>query len=367
MRNISSKWIRFSDNSIKSCIGFIDLVDSTKTTITMNNLRNMRNYYSIFINSISDFIKDYNGIIIKNIGDCLLFYFPKTSDPYNIRAFREVVECCFKIIDERHNINEELFRQHLPPFAYRISIDYGMVDFAFVGDYSQIDLFGSTVNLCSKINSSLSIPNEVILGDNMYRRLKSFSSFIIDFDFLHNGEYVITPSTKYSTYNIKRKSYIRLTSREISNIYSIAKKQNPFIEYRNENSYLLVQNNSNKKIIILDDEQEMVLTYKKFLIDYEYKIGSFTDPYLALNYIRDSPNHNDLLVILDVRMKKFNGLQFYQQIKTIDPSIKILFVTALDVIDELLTIIPGLSKEQIMRKPVKKTEFIKHVERLFEL
>jgi two-component SAPR family response regulator len=108
----------------------------------------------------------------------------------------------------------------------------------------------------------------------------------------------------------------------------------------------------------------MVLTYKKFLIDYEYTIGSFTDPYLALNYIRDSPNHNDLLVILDVRMKKFNGLQFYQQIKTIDPSIKILFVTALDVIDELLTIIPGLSKEQIMRKPVKKIEFIKHVQSL---
>lgn len=58
MKNITSKWIRFSDNSIKSCIGFIDLVDSTKTTITMNNLRKMRNYYSIFINSISDLVKN---------------------------------------------------------------------------------------------------------------------------------------------------------------------------------------------------------------------------------------------------------------------------------------------------------------------
>lgn len=183
MKSISSKWIRFSDNSIKSCIGFIDLVDCTKTTITMNNSMNMRNYYSLFLNSISDLVKNYNGKIIKNIGDCLLFYFPKTSDPFSTCAFREAVECCFKVIDERHNINEELFRQGLPPFAYRISIDYGVVDFAFVGDYSQIDLFGSTVNLCSKINSSLSIPNEVILGDNIYRRLKSFSSFINDFNF----------------------------------------------------------------------------------------------------------------------------------------------------------------------------------------
>jgi hypothetical protein len=65
MKSISSKWIRFSDNSIKSCIGFIDLVDSTKTTITMNNSMNMRNYYSLFINSISDLVKNYNGKIIK--------------------------------------------------------------------------------------------------------------------------------------------------------------------------------------------------------------------------------------------------------------------------------------------------------------
>jgi DNA-binding NtrC family response regulator len=127
----------------------------------------------------------------------------------------------------------------------------------------------------------------------------------------------------------------------------------------------LIQSNSNKQIIILDDEQEVVSTYKNFLIEYDYRINSFTDPYLALNYIRDSHNHNDLLVILDIRMKKINGLQFYQQIKTIDPTIKILFITALDIIDELLTIVPGLSKEQIMRKPVDKTEFIKNIKKIF--
>jgi hypothetical protein len=35
MKNFSFKEIRFSGDSIKSCIGFIDLVDSTKNTITM--------------------------------------------------------------------------------------------------------------------------------------------------------------------------------------------------------------------------------------------------------------------------------------------------------------------------------------------
>ena len=56
-------------------------------------------------------------------------------------------------------------------------------------------------------------------------------------------------------------------------------------------------------------------------------------------------------------MKILNGIQLYQQIKSIDPTIKIVFITALDILDELLSIIPGISKEQIMRKPVGKNLF----------
>ena len=363
MKKFSSKWIRFSGDYIKSCIGFIDLVDSTKNTITMNNLGNMRNYYSTFINSISEIVKNYNGKIIKNIGDCLLFYFPKTSDPNRVYAFRETIECGFKIIDERHSINEELLRQHLPPFAYRISIDYGVIDFALVGDYNQIDLFGSTINLCSKINSYLSMPNEIILGDNIYRILKSFSSIINEFNFLYNGEYMITPVTKYSTYHIKRKN-MRFNNREISNINSIVEKQSNSFEYKTGNSSFLMKTNSNKRIIVVDNEQDILFTYKNFLKDYDYHITSFTDPYLALKYIRDNPTLDDLLVILDIRMKNLNGLQLYQQIKAMDPTIKVLFVTALDIIEEILTIVPGLSKEQIMRKPVDKKEFTNTVKSL---
>ena len=63
-------------------------------------------------------------------------------------------------------------------------------------------------------------------------------------------------------------------------------------------------------------------------------------------------------------MENLNGFQLHQQIKSIDPTIKILFVTALDILDELLTIIPGLTKEQIMRKPVDKKLFTNTVKKL---
>ena len=72
MKNFSSKDVRFSGITIKSCVGFIDLVDSTKNIATMDNLESIRRYYSTFINSISKIVKSYGGKVLKNIGDCML-------------------------------------------------------------------------------------------------------------------------------------------------------------------------------------------------------------------------------------------------------------------------------------------------------
>ena len=80
--------------------------------------------------------------------------------------------------------------------------------------------------------------------------------------------------------------------------------------------------------------------------------------------IRDLPDFNNLLVVLDIRMKDLNGFQLHIRIKAIDPTIKILFVTALNILDELLTIVPGIPKEQIMRKPINEKIFVKAVKKL---
>ena len=148
MSDFSSKGIIFSGETIKSCVGFIDLVDSTKNTTTMEGL-NIRKYFSTFINSFSNLVKSSSGKVIKNIGDCLLCYFP-----------------------------------------------------------------------------------------------------------------------------------------------------------------------------------------------------------------------NDLLVVFDIRIKNFNGLQLHQQIKSIDPAIKIIFITALDILDELLNIFPGISREQILKKPIDKNLFVHTVKNM---
>jgi len=353
MKNFSSKGIRFSGDAIKSCVGFIDLVDSTKNTITMDNLEAIRKYYSTFINSVSEIVKKYNGKVIKNIGDCLLFYFPKTTDVNNIGVFLEAIECGFKILDERYSINQELSQHPLPPFNYRISIDYGVLDLALVGEYSQIDLFGTTINLCSKINTSSSIPNEIIIGDNFYRFLKSFSSIVNNYDFINHINYQITKDNTYPLYMIKRKNIFELNNK------------NSFNEQQSVSPFENLDNND-KRIILIDDEEDVLFTYKIFLEDHNYNVTAFTDPSLAMNYIRNIFNFKDLLVILDIRMKNLNGFQLHQQIKSIDPTIKILFVTALDILDEFSTIIPGISKECIMKKPVDRKIFTSTIKKILK-
>ena len=133
-----------------------------------------------------------------------------------------------------------------------------------------------------------------------------------------------------------------------------------FIENKNKKKregFFFHKKNKNKRIIIIDDDEDVLFTYRSFLKDYDYNIACFTDPTLTLNYIKDLPSFNDLLIILDIRMKNLNGFQLHQQIKAIDPTIKILFITGLDILDELLSIVPGISKNHIMRKPVDRKLF----------
>ena len=241
-------------------------------------------------------------------------------------------------------------------------MDFGVLDLALVGDYSQVDLFGSTINFCSKINSSSSIPNEIIIGDNFYRILNSFSNITTNYNFINNGECKITETFGYSTYGIKKVNKLSLDG-DINTTYPLRKKM-----LGSSQNFMQTQRhyNNKRRIILVDDEQDILFTYESFLKNNGYEIITFTDSSNALNYIKDLSNFDNLLVTLDIRMKDLNGFQLHQQIKSIDPTIKILFITALDILDELIIIVPGLSKEQIMRKPIDKKEFTNTVKKLLK-
>ncbi|MDR4510693.1 MAG: response regulator [Nitrososphaeraceae archaeon] len=126
--------------------------------------------------------------------------------------------------------------------------------------------------------------------------------------------------------------------------------------------------NNNKKInpariIIIDDDKDIALTFKAMIqkLNDKYQITTFSDYLTALKYLKaniNSFNNNskenleNLLVILDIRMNNINGIQLYKQIKCLDSSIKILLVTKIDIIYEMKSMIPGLTNDQIKKKPL---------------
>jgi CheY-like chemotaxis protein len=377
--NKGNKSIKFTDDSLKCCVCFIEFESTIHNTAIVEDHLQLREYYSTVINSLSQIIKRYNGKIVKSLGDRLLCYFLNFSDLNNEKALEDVIECGLEILEKREDMNNELLKKknNLPPVErYKISLDYGVVDLALAGDNYQLDIFGSAVNLCSKINSSFSsvaAKNEIIIGNNFYRIIKSFPNVLNKYNFINNGEFKVTENIGYPTYIIKRRSNTLLQNDYTNSTHSVRMQkqsnlyaEEDFIENKNNKreGFFFHKKNKNKRIILVDDEEDILFTYRSFLTDYDYHITSFTDPTFALNYIRDISNFDNLLVILDIRMKNLNGFQLHQQIKAIDPTIKILFITALDILDELLSIVPGISQNQIMRKPVDKKIFTNTVKNM---
>ena len=58
-------------------------------------------------------------------------------------------------------------------------------------------------------------------------------------------------------------------------------------------------------------------------------------------------------------MPDMNGLQLYNSLKAINKNVRVIFVTALDVAQELVSILPGLNEKDVIRKPVCRANFSK--------
>jgi DNA-binding response OmpR family regulator len=114
--------------------------------------------------------------------------------------------------------------------------------------------------------------------------------------------------------------------------------------------------------MLVDDDPDTLFTYKSFLSSCEgYTVEAFTDSNEALkHFAKVDPSYFDL-VISDIRMPNLNGLQLYYRLTAINMAIKVLFVSALDAIEELVSVLPSINYNNIVRKPVEKEYFINKI------
>jgi DNA-binding response OmpR family regulator len=78
-------------------------------------------------------------------------------------------------------------------------------------------------------------------------------------------------------------------------------------------------------------------------------VDAFADPREALMHFEQTDLNTYNLVIIDIRMPSLNGIQVYYRLKTKNPNIKILFVSALDAAQEMVSILPGIGLEDVLK------------------
>jgi class 3 adenylate cyclase len=156
------------------CVGTVDIVGSSKI-VTKLKKEMVCPFYRTFLDEMSSMIKEFNGVSVKKVGDCVLYYFPKTSETSERHAFEEALECGMRMIESQHILNSKLSQLGLPPVSYRISVDYGLVTLTKLGDHID-DIFASTVNVCSKINR-MARPNTMVIGGDLHQIVKSFENY----------------------------------------------------------------------------------------------------------------------------------------------------------------------------------------------
>jgi CheY-like chemotaxis protein len=117
-----------------------------------------------------------------------------------------------------------------------------------------------------------------------------------------------------------------------------------------------------KRILIVDDEGDVGRTLKMILENYGFDIDSFTDPTVALEQFK--PSLYDL-TILDIRMPEINGFELYDQLKSRDPNIKTLFISALSYLtydnQKSKQHYPIKGERHFIKKPVGNKELLEQV------
>ena len=167
--------ISFTDTSENCCVGIVDMVNSTKISSSLSRHKFCK-YYGVFINSMTSIARSYDAVVVKNIGDCILFYFPNFSSDTSDEYKKNCLECCFAMIEIHDYVNNLLKSEGLPLLDYRVSCDFGNILIAKCDTSVSNDIFGPSVNMCSKINHYAK-KNSIVVGGDFYEIIKKYGEF----------------------------------------------------------------------------------------------------------------------------------------------------------------------------------------------
>jgi CheY-like chemotaxis protein/bifunctional DNA-binding transcriptional regulator/antitoxin component of YhaV-PrlF toxin-antitoxin module len=187
-----------------------------------------------------------------------------------------------------------------------------------------------------------------------------------------SDEFVLRVQRKGSIKNtlVVNKSHAYTSNQDIPSMRNTGRNSTGYLSMGNYETHLSsISDSANDRyfprIVVIDDDSSALLTFQSYLQSEGFAVQIFSNSTDAVEYLES--HHSDYkIVISDIRMPQTNGLKLYQKLKSIDKDIKIMFITALDIVDEVLSMFPDFDEKYIMRKPIKREQFVRRVESLIE-
>jgi DNA-binding response OmpR family regulator len=113
------------------------------------------------------------------------------------------------------------------------------------------------------------------------------------------------------------------------------------------------------RILVVDDESDICYVLQSVLGGNGFVVDSYDDPHIALKKFK-ADLYN--LVILDIKMPELNGFSLYREIKKLDRKVKVCFLTAGEMYNELPSdIFSSLPANCFIRKPIENEELIARI------
>lgn len=193
----------------------IDIVDSCERVKSISS-KKVEYYYKTFIEKTADLIEQFGGFVLKNVGDCVIGFFP-SGDSINENHDTTVL-CGLSALDMIKNMNSDFLENGLPPLNCRVSADFGearVVQIKSRGNYSTLDLFGNALNKPTKILHHAK-PGQMVIGGDLFanfmsdfregirKKLIRISSNDFGFDFKLVHRFDITGHENYPVFLVKR-------------------------------------------------------------------------------------------------------------------------------------------------------------------
>src|SRR5581483_2302316 len=111
------------------------------------------------------------------------------------------------------------------------------------------------------------------------------------------------------------------------------------------------------RILVVDDEKYIVNVIGKGLEENGFEVDAFTDPRKALSNFKTGIYD---LLILDIRMPGMSGIQLFKEMRKIDDTVKVIFLTSFEIQEkEWRMVLPSTEVNGFIKKSVATKRLMK--------